>query len=148
MGYSTLAQKKYEFKVLSEKQIKKQGWDYEEYSTPVKPISFEEDELVAFFEVLGGDPEANNKDKERTILKMDECIKSLSFLKENSQIQTIILKVSEGTFIKEEDGLEYGTKAYNKKATKINAKRFEEHYSKFFNENFAGKKIVYLNWGW
>lgn len=100
----------------------------------------------ALYEITGEDPESSDEQKRETIEKLDKIIESLKLLKSCKSIDAIGIGFVEGTFIKKSDQLNPEEFYTNKKAFKLDIKRFLERYESKLEEYLPNTTVyIYVN---
>tara|TARA_R110002111_G_scaffold183078_1_gene248775 strand:- start:46 stop:585 length:540 start_codon:yes stop_codon:yes gene_type:complete len=105
-------------------------------------------EAVVLFEFSGVAPDATDAKKTKVIEKLDNWMKQLKAFADCEATHTIIIKLAEGTFLKESDDFEPYSKAYFKKGYALAAKRFKERYEEQLGKLLKGKTIILTDWNW
>ena len=105
-------------------------------------------DAIVLFEFSGVAPDATDAQKEKVIEKLDNWIKELKVYADCEATHTIIIKLAEGTFLKESDDIEPYSKTYFKKGYALAAKRFKERYEEQLGKLLNDKTIILTDWNW
>lgn len=93
-------------------------------------------------------PESSDADKQITIDAIHKDIDQLINLANCISFKYFLIYLGEGIYITEKDKLPYGSKKFNKKASKLNTDRFIKLYEQKLTTAFPNKKFYIINWGW
>lgn len=100
------------------------------------------------YSIESTDPEATDEEKTQVIQRLDLWVKKLAAYAACPETHTIIIRLSEATFLKASDGFEIYSKAYNKKGYALAARRFKERYMGELASILKGKPIILTDWIW
>lgn len=135
-------------KHLSIKKVEKMNYVQHDIDELRCPGEDGEIDPIILFEFSGVAPEATDAQKAEVIQKLDLWIKKLEAYSDCSATHTIIIKLSEGTFLKKSDDIEPYSKAYFKKGYALAAKRFKARYKELLGEILNDKTIILTDWNW
>jgi hypothetical protein len=110
--------------------------------------NFTNENFIHMVYIGGVDPTQPDSVKTERIVELDAEIYSLQKYKHCTELQTLILCVSESLFLQMSDALEYGSERYYKKGRELNAQRFIERYRNILREWFPSLTIYVSCWEW
>lgn len=134
-------------KHLSIKKVEKMNYVQHDIDELRCPGEDGEIDPIILFEFSGVAPEATDAQKAEVIEKLDNWIKQLKVYADCEATHTIIIKLAEGTFLKEDDFEPY-SKAYFKKGYALAAKRFKARYEEQLEKMLNDKTIILTDWNW